>query len=214
MEPDPRAPDCAEPPCVTSGIITFGSFNKIAKLNDLVFDLWADILHAVPKSRLYLKAVTLADPMIRHDIGASFHRRGIGTDRLLLDGPSGPLATLDLYRWMDIALDPFPFGGGLTTIDALWMGVPVVTKMGTSPLSRQTAGLLHQAGFDHWIAQDATGYKLIAQQLASDPQHLKQLRQDQRAKIAASSLCDGAAFAKSFARMVETIYQSRLTQPG
>jgi predicted O-linked N-acetylglucosamine transferase (SPINDLY family) len=195
-------------------VITFGSFNKRAKLNDLVFDLWAEILHGVPRSRLYLKAVNLADPLIRQDIATAFHRRGIGEGRLLLDGPSGPLATLDLYRWIDIALDPFPFGGGLTTIDALWMGVPVVTKMGTSPLSRQSAGLLHQAGFDQWIAQDAEQYKMIARQLAEDPQHLKQLRRDQRAKIAASSLCDGAGFARSFGEMIMTLYQSRLTQIG
>jgi predicted O-linked N-acetylglucosamine transferase (SPINDLY family) len=207
---DPRAPAVAPLPALANGHVTFGSFNKLAKLNDQVLYLWARILNAVPDSSLYLKATEFKDRAAMINIAEHFNSLGIETRRLKLQGPSGPLATLDLYRWVDIALDPYPFGGGLTTADALWMGVPVVTLAGPGPLSRQGMGLLFQAGFDDLITFDEDTYFARAVTLAADTAALAQRRAQQRGLMAQSGLCDGPGFAKTFGDMLRMIWADYL----
>jgi hypothetical protein len=112
------------------------------------------------------------------------------------------------YGDVDIALDPFPFSGCLTTCEALWMGVPVVTLPRTRPVSRQSQAFLSALGRTEWVAQDPDDYVRISADLASDPVRLVTLRRDQRARMAASPVCDGPRFARHFEAALRSIWQS------
>ena len=198
------APLPATPPCTRGHPPTFGSFNNLAKLGPEVVRLWAALLRAAPGSRLLLKWKSLTDDGMRRHVQAQFAALGVDGERLLLRGESAHRATLDEYRDVDVALDPFPFSGGLTSCDALWMGVPVVTLPGRAPQSRQTAGFLHAIGITGWTARTPEHYVSTALSLLSDPQELGRLRQSLRGRLAASSLCDG----RSFARGLEAAYRA------
>jgi len=139
-QPVPFAPDIAPLPCLKNGYITFGSFNNTAKLNAGVFDLWARVLASVPDSRLVLKWRTFNDDEFKRSTRDAFVQRGISPDRVELRGPSFHVGLLKEYGDIDISLDPFPFTGGLTSCEALWMGVPVVTWPRSRVVSRQTQG--------------------------------------------------------------------------
>ena len=138
--------------------------------------LWARLLHAAPGSRLLLKWKTLRDEDMRRHLAGQFAGLGIGAERLELRGESSHQATLEQYADVDVALDPFPFSGGLTSCDALWMGVPVVTLPGDASQSRQTAGLLGAIGIADWIARSPDEYVSIALRLLSAPEALRRTR--------------------------------------
>ncbi|MBY0431662.1 MAG: hypothetical protein K2Q10_10725, partial [Rhodospirillales bacterium] len=195
-DPPEPAPAVAPPPCLERGHITFGSFNNLAKLSPAVIALWARVLHAVPASRLVLKWMSLADPLLCRILVESFSVHGIAPERIEPRGPSPHARMLAEYGDVDIALDPFPFGGGLTSCEALWMGVPVVTLPGERPASRQTLGFLRCLGLGELAADSAGDYVVKAAALAADPARLAVLRQDLRGRMAASSLCDGPGFAR------------------
>jgi protein O-GlcNAc transferase len=118
------------PPFRRLSHITFGSFNNIAKVGPQVVALWAHLLLAVPGSRLLLKTNALSSPAVRERIARMFAEKGIVNDRLTLEGWTKSPGHLDHYGRVDIALDPFPYNGGVTTCETLWMGVPVVTLRG------------------------------------------------------------------------------------
>ena len=123
-----------------------GYFATTAKLNDGVFDVWARILTAVPDSRLILKWRSFNDDALRQSVTAAFAQRGVASERSELRGPSFHVDLLKEYADIDIALDPFPFTGGLTSCEALWMGVPVVTWPQSRVVSRQTFAFLSAIG--------------------------------------------------------------------
>lgn len=197
------APEVAPPPCLTTGAITFGSFNALNKLTPEVIALWADILNAVPGSRLLLKRRNLVFPEIRAAYAARFAAAGIGIDRLDLRGHSAHEAMLGEYGDVDIALDPFPYNGGRSTCEALWMGVPLVALRGRRMIARQSASILTAAGRREWIATDPRAYRDIAVALARDPDGLASLRAGQRERIKQSPLTD----ARRFARNLEAAYR-------
>ncbi len=188
------APDPAPPPCVGRGAVTFGSHNNLSKLGPEVVRLWTDIVRAVPGSRLLLKWRSLGGEAMRRRIVAAFADAGLEPGRLELRAASPHRAMLEGYADIDVALDPFPFCGGLTSCEALWMGVPVVTLPGVAPQSRQTAGFLNALGHPEWVAASPADYVAIATGLAGDPSRLARLRRTQRALLAASTLCDGPTF--------------------
>ena len=127
-QPVPWAPAQVAPlPCLHTGHITFGCFNNTAKLNAGVLDVWGALLAAVPGARLVLKWRTLVDDALCQSLRQAFAARGITPERIELRGISPHADLLKEYADIDIALDPFPFTGGLTSCEALWMGVPVVT---------------------------------------------------------------------------------------
>jgi predicted O-linked N-acetylglucosamine transferase (SPINDLY family) len=123
---------------------------------------------------------------------------GIEAARIDLRAHSPHAAMLAEYGDMDIALDTFPYNGGITTCEALWMGVPVVAWLGDSMISRQSAALLEAAGMHEWVAADADDFVKRAEGLANDASQLAALRSGMRAKLARSPLVDGAAFARKF----------------
>jgi protein O-GlcNAc transferase len=159
-----------------TGQITFGSFNNTAKYNDGVFDIWARILAAVPHSRLVLKWRTLVDEQLCGELRQAFVQRGIDPLRLELRPASFHVDVLREYADIDIALDPFPFTGGITSCEALWMGVPVVTWPQSRVVSRQTFAFLSVIGLPELVAEDGDDYVRKAVNLASDHERLATMR--------------------------------------
>ena len=178
---------------------TFGSFNLLVKLNDRVLALWIRVLAAVPGSRLLLKATGLACPATRRRIADVFAENGIAPERLDLrawtSGYAGHLATFDE---IDIALDPFPYPGITTTLEALLMGVPVVTMAGDRYIGRYGEALLRPAGHPEWIARNEDDYVAIARRLALNPAERRMLRQRLRDELLASPLGDATGFTRAF----------------
>jgi protein O-GlcNAc transferase len=203
------APAVSDPPVVQRGYVTFGSFNNLAKVNSAVVDLWLRVLEAVPRSRLLLSWPTLADPDERARLASVFSGRGLDLCRLeLRRGAREHAGVLGEYSEVDIALDPFPFSGCLTTCEALWMGLPVVTWPHSRPVSRQSQAFLTALGRTEWVARDADNYVQIAASLAADPDRLAALRREQRARMAASPLCDGPRFARHLEELYRTIWRT------
>jgi predicted O-linked N-acetylglucosamine transferase (SPINDLY family) len=182
-------------PALAGESITFGCFNNLLKINDAVIDLWSALLDAVPNARLFLKTAQLASPDICDGLEAEFAARGIATERLILAPASPREELLAAYNHVDIALDPFPFGGGTTTLEALWMGVPVITLRGSRFVGRIGESILTTLGLPDLIADNAPDYLLKTVRLAAALPRLAALRQSLRARLIESPLCDAARFA-------------------
>jgi len=177
--------------------VTFGSFNSLPKINPPVIAAWARILREVPGSGLILKALEYEDPLLSKDVHARFQREGILPDRIKMIGlKAGFVDHLDLYRHVDIALDPFPYNGTTTTFEALWMGVPVVTVTGDRHVARVSTMILRNLGLPELIASDTESYIKIATSLATDTSRIADYRRTLRGRLAASVLCDGPAYAR------------------
>ena len=190
--------EVSAPPALSTGRLTFGCFNNLSKINDAVVALWACVLDAVPDSRLLLKAPQLHDETVRRRTDARFAVHGINGNRLLLEPSSPRDAYLRAYHGIDIALDPFPFPGGTTSCEALWMGVPVLTRRGDRFLSHAGETILHNAGLSDWVAQDDDDYLAKAMQFGSDLVALGSLRGRLRQQVLASPLFDAPRFAQHF----------------
>lgn len=196
--PVPWMPELpAAAPCLQRGAITFGCFNNTAKFNGDVFYLWAAILHRVPDARLILKWNTFNDNEYAERVMAVFARHGIAPERIELRGHSPHPEMLRQYGEIDIALDPFPFSGGMTSCEALWMGVPVVTWPQSRVVSRQTFAFLSQIGLPQLAAKDAQDYVRIAVDLANDLPGLQNLQRHLRGRMRQSSLCDVIGFTQT-----------------
>ena len=184
-------------PWQRNGHITFGCFNNTTKLNEEVLDVWARILSAVPDSRLILKWRTFNDDHLREQVTGAFVERGIAAHRIELRGPSFHSDLLKEYADIDIALDPFPFTGGLTSCEALWMGVPIVTWPQSRVVSRQTFAILSAIGLPELAAINADDYVRIAADLACNQGQLRRLRSTLREKMQQSPLCDVTRFTRT-----------------
>ncbi|MFI8614142.1 tetratricopeptide repeat protein [Acidovorax sp. NPDC077693] len=184
-------------PALTQGFVTFGSTSNLLKLNDSVIASWSRILGNVPQSRLLLQAKQLGSVDMRQALTRRFATHGVQADRLILKEPADRSAYLHTYHLVDFCLDPFPFPGGTTTAESLWMGVPVMTLGGDHFLARQGAGLLTNAGLADWIATDLEDYVARAIRLAQDVPSLATLRQELRSKALASPIFDAPRFARN-----------------
>ena len=198
--PSPTAPPVGPLPMRKQGHVTFGSLNTLAKVNDQVIRLWSRLLDAVPDSRL---AVHVPGGASNRGALNHFAAHGIGPDRLDALGRQDRDAYLDLYNRIDIALDPFPYNGGTTTFDALWMGVPVVTLAGKLPLARAGVTILTHLGLTELIAQSQEQYVKIAADLACDPDRLTDLRSNLRERLRESVLMDEP----NYVRNLESAYR-------
>ena len=198
------APELAPPPMLRNGCITFGSFNNAAKISDHTLDLWAGAMHAVPGSRLLLKAATMAQASLRRDIEREMVGRGISADRLTMQSRAADdLSHLALYNEVDIGLDTFPYNGATTTCEALWMGVPVVSLRGRTHTSRMGASLLGAIGQSDWVADSDARFAQVAARLASAPRELASWRAESRSRLRASALLDQPGFASAFEALLE-----------
>jgi protein O-GlcNAc transferase len=190
--------DVSPLPSLANGYVTFACFNNLSKINDAVVALWARVLHAVPESRLFLKSLQLADATVRQGVLARFSAHGINEARMHLEGFSDRADYLRTYRKVDIALDPFPYTGGATSAESLWMGVPVLTLSGERFISRQGVGLLTNAGLTDWIAVDVDDYVARAVRHTEDLQRLATLRRQLRQQVLHSPVFDAARFVRHF----------------
>lgn len=200
--PPTWAPPVASTPALRNGYVTFGSFNKLAKLSAPTVALWSRILHAVPDSRLMLKWRHAASERVRNRLCQAFTAHGIDAGRLLFRDASPHAELLAEYGDIDIALDPVTFSGGATTCDALWMGVPVITQYGKRFASNHTVSHLQAAGLPELVATDADAYVTIAGMLAQDAAALDRLRQSIRPQMQLSPLCDSPLFMRAAERML------------
>ncbi|MEM7147244.1 MAG: tetratricopeptide repeat protein [Verrucomicrobiota bacterium] len=203
-QPPEEDPPLRPAPCLRDGVVTFGSFNNYRKQTPEVLALWARILNAVPDSRLLLKSGDYQHAGVKIRLLEELGKHGIDPKRIRLVGmtPSA-FRHLDLYGEMDIYLDPYPYNGTITTLEALWMGLPSVALLGNVHRARISASLLHCIGRDEWIAETEDEYFQIAVDLASDPQKLDALRPQIREQMKNSPLCDP----DTFTRNLESAYR-------
>lgn len=206
-DPSQSAPPVNPLPARTKGYTTFCSLNNPAKLNPQVVAAWAAILRSVPDSRLLLQYRGLDDLAVRNRFLAQFAAQGVQAGRLDIRGPTSYAAYLAVYAEADIALDPFPFAGGVTTCEALWMGVPVITWPGETFAGRHTLSHLSNIDLTATIARDLADYVAIARDLAGDLDRLAALRAGLRPRMAASALCDGRRFAADWLHVVRAAWR-------
>ncbi len=206
-EPPDYAPPIVPPPASQQGFVTFGSFNNPVKITTEVVDAWAAILRRVVASRLILKYAGWDEPLVARHLITMFSKRGVAADRLELLGRSPHEALLRAYQRVDVALDTFPYNGGLTTCEALWMGVPVLTFPGETFASRHSLSHLSNVGLGEWIAEDVNDYVERAVVLSADIPRLADLRRTLRDRMAASPLCDGRRFAEDFSQLLRTVWR-------
>lgn len=206
-EPLSYAPDVAPLPSEKNNYVTFGSFNAIHKMIPEVLELWAHVVQAVPNSRLLLKSKSFRDEEIKSDFQKRFAALGIAKERLELRPSSPHHEMLAEYGDMDISLDTFPYNGGATTCEAIWMGVPVITLKGSTPIGRQTAAYLNTFGHTEWIATTPDEYVKIARLVASDPAKLARIRAGLRAEMATSPLCDRYAFTRDLESLYRNVWE-------
>ena len=192
-----HAPDVAPAPALRNKSVTFGCFNNIAKITLRAIETWCEILHAVPGSRLILKTHQLSDVPTAVRLRGLFGRFGIDPSRIETQGSSPHREFLTCYNAIDIVLDPFPYSGGLTTCEALWMGVPTVTLPGEIFASRHSASHLSNAGFPDWVARDRADYIDMAVTRSRDMNGLATLRATMRTRVRASPLCDAPRFGRA-----------------
>lgn len=205
----PDAPAVADTPALRNGYITFGSFQATRKLNDAVLSAWARILAAVPNARLRIQSDSLGDAHGR----AAFERRasvlGIDPARLEMHAATTRVQYLASHANVDILLDSFPFPGGTTTCEALWMGVPTLTLAGDTLVARQGASLLGAAGLADWVVSDLDIYVQLAVERAADIDGLQALRQQLREQVRVSPLFDGVRFARAFEALLAELWQRK-----
>ena len=202
--PPADSPGLTPPPAERSGFVTFGSMNRLIKINDSVLAAWADILTCVPGARLLAKDPAFDDAAARARVLEHLTARGIAEDRIALRGRTSRRAHLATYAEIDVALDPFPQSGGITTFEALWMGVPVITLAGERPQGRASASVLSAIGLGEAIATTIDGYVATATRWAGDEARLRTVRAGLRDRLRGSPFCDHAAYGAA----VETAYRA------
>jgi predicted O-linked N-acetylglucosamine transferase (SPINDLY family) len=202
--PDRASPEIGPLPAMSTGHITFGSFNNFAKVTPQVFALWAKILNEIPDSRLILKGRSFHDKTTCNYTINMFTQRGIAAERITLQYWDQSPKHLESYNLVDIGLDTLPFNGATTTCEALWMGVPVITLAGTAYHSRVGVSLLSNVGLPDLVANTPDEYISIAVNLAKDLNRLKSLRGYLRNIMRYSPLCN----AKKFTLNLEMCYRT------
>ena len=196
----------SKPPVETNGFVTFGSYQALGKINDAVLGAWARIMAQLPHSRLRMQVRNIELPGVRDGLIDRLRQAGIAPDRVSLFGSMPLQAYLASHAEVDLILDTFPYPGGATTADALWMGVPTVTVNGETLLARQGACMLSCVGLPDWVAHSLDDYVALAVRKSQDTQSLAQLRGQLRAQALQSPLFDSARFAKHFAAALQTMH--------
>lgn len=199
--------DVYSPPVLYNGYITLGCFNNPQKLNAVVLEQWANIMHQLPNSRLYLKSFQFNSPVLINNVTHNMAELGISAERLILEGPSSHRDLLKAYNKVDIALDPWPYSGGLTTCEAMFMGVPTVTLPGPTFAGRHSATHLTNAGLGQLVADSWDDYRSLVINLANDVDNLANIRQHLRSALLESPVCDAPAFARHFSNAMRAIWQ-------
>lgn len=208
--PDVNVP-VSELPALRNGHITFGCFQNIAKVSDDVLSLWAKVIKATPNARLRLQSKALGDSVVAKSILERIASLGIDAGRVSMHGFDTREGYFVAHAEVDMILDTFPFNGGTTTCEALWMGVPTLTVAGNRLIARQGASLLSAAGLAGWVVESSDEFVDRGVKFASDISQLAKLRAGLREQVSDSPLFDGQLFAQN---MEKALWQmSGLTPP-
>jgi predicted O-linked N-acetylglucosamine transferase (SPINDLY family) len=202
--PPAGMPEVGPLPALKNGYVTFGCFSRAARINENVLAAWARILRSVPDSKLLLNSKPFREPEAREAWLKRFKSLGISADRVDLVYTTPQPSTWEAYGDVDIALDPFPHNAGTTTIEALWLGVPVVSLLGRPPVGRFGAAILGSVGMESWVMEDVDSYVARAATAASNLTSLAALRASLREKFRASPI---GSDAKGLAREIESVYR-------
>ena len=203
-EPIPNLPVAGPSPASNSGKITFGCLNNFWKASPAALEAWRELLKRVPQSRLMLHA---RPGLHCNRVREFLAEQSIDPDRLEFVGTLSPLRYFQQYQKIDIALDPFPYPGGTTTCDALWMGVPVVSLAGAGPVNRAGVSILSNVGLRDLVAQTPQEYVAIASRLAGDSFRLQELRRELQTRMLKSPLTDGPRFTRYLERAYRGMWQ-------
>jgi predicted O-linked N-acetylglucosamine transferase (SPINDLY family) len=194
--------------------LVFGSFNNAMKISPRTVALWSALLRRVPDARLLLKAPSLGDPAVQARYLKLFGACGVQPERLELRGVSDLAAMMQEYGDIDIALDPTPYNGGTTTLQALWMGVPVVTLAGANFVGRMGASFMQSLGRPEWVAQDEEGYVAAAVALARERAAVRAGRTLLRERMRASPLADIDTYARHLEACLGAMWTSYCVGDG
>ncbi|WP_181872713.1 glycosyltransferase [Billgrantia montanilacus] len=194
-------------PALKNGYITFGCLNNPAKLSPPMLAEWAVLMNELPNSRLLLRGVQFESPRFRSKIAATLAERGIAEERVLMEGPGQHQEFLATYQRIDIALDSWPYSGGLTTCEALMMGVPVVTRVGPTFAGRHSASHLINAGLSELVTDSWESFRRRVKELANDLPNLAVIRAALRTILIDSPICDGPRFANNLTTALRAIWQ-------
>jgi protein O-GlcNAc transferase len=202
-------PSVSALPALTKGHLTFGCFQNLSKAGDSVLELWGKILAALPDATLRMQCKQLGDPAQVGRLLQRLQKYSIASTRVTTYGTTQRDTYLAAHAELDVILDTFPYPGGTTTCEALWMGVPTLTLAGDSLLARQGASLLTAAGLPDWIAANEDEYVAKAVAFASDLEQLAALRAGLRQQVLASPLFDAPRFARNFEQALWGMWQHR-----
>lgn len=199
--------DIGPAPVLKSNAITFGSFNVLKKISPAAIEAWSRILQGAPRSRLVMKTLAFSCAQTKAEVMARFGKWGIGRKRIVLAGPTSPTEHRAMMAECDIALDSFPYAGGLTSLECLWQGLPVVTLPGDTICSRHSFGYLSTLGLGALIAKDQADYVERALEWAQDRDRLVAFRQSIRERMLSSVLCDAGRFADHFSSALDRVWE-------
>jgi predicted O-linked N-acetylglucosamine transferase (SPINDLY family) len=208
LDPLPADVLRAELPALANGFITFGVFNRISKISDAAVEIWAQILDRLPGSKLLVKDHAINDALVRDNLLARFAGHGVASERVDLLGATSRPDHLSALNKVDICLDPFPQNGGVSTWEALQMGVPVVARLGNTLSSRVAGAILSAIGMKDWVAENANEYLEIAVAQATRVEELSRLRRALPGRIAASAAGNPAAYADEVAKAYRSMWQN------
>lgn len=211
----PRADNCpvvAPSPASINGYVTFGCYQRSVKFNEATIARWARILARIPTARMIIKGSGVDASPAKERLLSWFDQAGISTSRITLEGPSTREAYLAQYARVDMMLDTYPFTGGTTTCEALWMGVPTLTLAGETMLQRQGASLMSAAGLADWVAETTDEFVEKGIRFASAPSQLAHLRNSLREQVHASPLMDSRRFASDLEHALEAMWKDRERQ--
>jgi predicted O-linked N-acetylglucosamine transferase (SPINDLY family) len=206
--PPEQVKPALQPPCLANGYVTFGVFNRIDKISADAVRVWSQILKALPQSKLTIKHGALKDAALREILVGRFTAHGVAPERIQCLGSSPRIEHLAAYDGIDICLDPFPMNGGVSTWEALQVGVPVLAKLGNSNASRAAGAILCSIGLNEWVVETEAQYIDLALKYASQPEYLAALRAELPERLQASA----SGNTKNYTRAVEQAYRTIWTE--
>lgn len=212
FHPAEYAPPVSTPPILKNGWPTFGTFSEPTKIHVETIDIWCDVLKTIPSARFVMNNFLLSDAERGESYVKMFEDRGVSRDRIKIMAGGEHGSFLSQYRLVDAILDTWPFSGGLTTLEAIWQGVPVIALTGERFSGRHATAHLSTAGFPEWIAKTPAEMTSIAKRLTDDPGTLAELRAGMREKVAASPICDHKKFSDDFFSLIRSAWKNRCRQ--
>lgn len=195
-------------PALKNNFITFGCYQSLLKINSEVLSSWSEILNKIPNSKMRIQEKSLKNEWIKNNFLEELKKHNLVDKVILVEGISHQ-DYLNSYSEVDMILDTFPFTGGTTTCEALWMGIPTLTLNGNTIIARQTASFLKELKMNEWIAENKEEYVQKAVNLSQDLNKLNYIRQNLRKELLESSICDARNFALDFEELLEEMWSNK-----